>query len=117
MDELISRVFAARNAAHLEHWLESSGYRHEALAGFYAGVIDALDSLVEKRIALLRELPGDIDAAPAKYSNFLDYLQEEADWIETNRDELSGESQAIGALVDDLVAVYLELIFKLSRLK
>ena len=117
MDELISRVFAARNAAHLEHWLETSGYRHEALGAFYSDVVGALDSLVEKRIALLRELPGDIDGAPADYDNFLDYLQEEADWIESNRDELSGESQAIGALVDDLVAVYLDLIFKLSRLK
>lgn len=117
MDELISRVFAARNAAHLEHWLETSGYRHDALSDFYGAVVEVLDSLVEKRIALLRELPGDIDSTPAEYDNFLDYLQEEADWIETNRDELSGESQALGALVDDLVAVYLDLIFKLSRLK
>lgn len=116
-EELISRVFAARNAAHVEHWLESSGYRHQALGAFYVDVIEALDSLVEKHIAMFREVPGEIDGTPAEYDNFLDYLQEEADWIESNREEISGGSQAIGALVDDLVAVYLDLIFKLSRLK
>jgi len=38
IEELIARVFGTRNAAHLAHWKEASGYRHETLAAFYEGV-------------------------------------------------------------------------------
>lgn len=47
IEELIARVFGTRNAAHLAHWKEASGYRHETLAAFYGDVLDALDKLVE----------------------------------------------------------------------
>lgn len=50
IEELISRVFYARNVAHFEHWRAEGigGYaRHVALGEFYDGVIDAIDTLVE----------------------------------------------------------------------
>ena len=35
IEELIARVFATRNAAHLEHWRTKSIAAHEALGEFY----------------------------------------------------------------------------------
>ena len=47
IEQLISRVFYARNLAHYEHWRTKSYAQHQALGSFYDGVIDALDALVE----------------------------------------------------------------------
>ena len=50
IEELISRVFYARNLAHFEHWRakgEGSYAKHIALGEFYDGVIDTIDPLVE----------------------------------------------------------------------
>ena len=47
IDELISRVFASRNATHIEHWRTKSYAAHIALGEFYDGVIDNIDGIVE----------------------------------------------------------------------
>lgn len=49
IEQLVSRVFSTRNAAHLRHWSTQSYAEHVALGDFYDGVIDALDALVEAR--------------------------------------------------------------------
>ena len=47
IEELIAKVFAAREAAHLEHWRTKSYAQHQALGEFYDTIIDQIDELVE----------------------------------------------------------------------
>jgi len=50
IEQLISRVFYARNLAHFAHWRakgDGSYAKHVALGEFYDGVIDTIDPLVE----------------------------------------------------------------------
>jgi hypothetical protein len=50
IEQLISRVFYARNLAHFAHWRakgDGSFAKHMALGEFYDGVIDTIDPLVE----------------------------------------------------------------------
>ena len=47
IEQLISRVFYARNLAHYEHWRTKSYAQHKALGKFYDEIIEALDALVE----------------------------------------------------------------------
>ena len=47
IEELVARVFALRNAAHLEHWATNSFSKHMALGSFYDDIIDKTDKLVE----------------------------------------------------------------------
>ena len=44
IEQLISRVFYARNLAHFEHWRTKSYSQHKALGSFYDDVIDAVDT-------------------------------------------------------------------------
>ena len=44
IEELIAKVFEARNAAHLEHWRTKSYAEHQALGDFYDGIIDIVDN-------------------------------------------------------------------------
>ena len=86
IEELIARVFYARNVAHFEHWRAEGvgGYaRHKALGKFYEDVIDALDSLVEAYQGAF-ELVGTVPKTPTKADDILLILIEDADWIEKN---------------------------------
>jgi hypothetical protein len=45
IEDLIERLFHARNAAHIAHWKTKSYAEHKALGHYYEDVIDQLDDL------------------------------------------------------------------------
>lgn len=118
VEELISRVFYARNVAHFEHWIASgvgSNARHQALGEFYDGVIDALDMLVEVYQGAF-DLVGTVPAPKTKASEILLILVEDAEWIEKNHEKICKGNRAVANLIDTLTGVYLSAIYKLRNL-
>lgn len=119
IEQLISRVFYARNVAHFEHWRakgEGSFAKHQALGAFYDDVIDAIDSLVEAYQGAF-ELIGNIPAPETPKGDVLKLLQGDAAWIEENHEDVCGGNRAVGNLLDNVTAVYLSAIYKLRNLK
>lgn len=119
IEELISRVFYARNLAHFEHWRakgDGSFAKHMALGEFYDGVIDAIDTLVEAYQGAF-ELIGNIPAPKAAGSNILKMLEADAKWIEENHEEICKGNRAVANLIDSLTGVYLSTIYKLRNLR
>ena len=119
IEQLISRVFYARNVAHFEHWRakgEGSFAKHMALGEFYDGVIDALDPLVEAYQGAF-DLIGGIPAPEATKGDVLKLLQADAQWIEENHEKVCQGNRAIANLIDSLTGVYLTAIYKLRNLK
>lgn len=118
IEELIPRVFAARDIAHRARLASDSHAEHVALVAFYEGVIPAIDAIVEAHQGMAGEI---VEAEPAhkpkKMDDFSAWLREEADWIESNREIVAGGSNAIGSLVDNLTWIYLRTIYKLEQLK
>ena len=118
IEELIARVFYARNLAHFEHWRAEGvgGYaRHIALGEFYDKVIDALDSLVEAYQGAF-ELIGIIPPTKSKATEILLLLIEDSDWIEKNHEKICKGNRAVANLVDGVTDVYLSTIYKLRNL-
>lgn len=118
IEDLIARVFYARNVAHFEHWRASGvgGYaRHMALGDFYDKVIDAIDSLVEAYQGAF-ELVGTIPTAKTKADDILLILIEDSEWIEKNHEKVCKGNRAVGNLVDSVTDVYLTTIYKLRNL-
>lgn len=116
IEELIGRVFGARNLAHIRHFTSKSYAQHMALGEFYEGVIGAVDELVEcwqGQFGLI----GDVDVVQPDADDMVEFLREEADWMEVNREAISNESSSIANLVDGLVAIYLKTIYKLENLR
>jgi hypothetical protein len=112
--ELVSRVFSARNISHIHHWKTKSYAQHVALGGFYDGVIDSVDAIVENFQGLYGDI-GDVEAISGKApKDIVKYLSDEADWIEANRDEITQGSDSLGNLVDNLVNTYTKTIFLLG---
>lgn len=118
IEELISRVFYARNVAHFEHWTASGvgAYaRHKALGEFYEEVINALDDLVEAYQGAF-ELVGAIRAPKTKADEILLILVEDAQWIEKNHEKICKGNSAVANLIDTLTGVYLSTTYKLRNL-
>lgn len=115
IEELVSRVFATRNAAHLSHWATKSYAEHVALNAFYDGVIDALDSLVEAHQGAFG-LIGEVDQSTVEKKNIAEHIKQEARWIEQNADEITKGVRALQNLLDSLTDIYLTTYYKLTNL-
>lgn len=118
IEELIARVFYARNVAHFEHWRAEGvgGYaRHVALGEFYDGVIDAIDKLVEAYQGAF-ELVSTIPAPKTKAKDILMILVEDAAWIEKNHEKICKGNRAVANLIDGVTEVYLTTTYKLRNL-
>jgi hypothetical protein len=116
MEELIARVFATRNAVHLAHWAEKSGFRHEVLGDLYESLIETLDPLVEAHQGLIGLVKvGDLPAQP-KVSKIVPHLEADLEWIAQNRAKITDKVPAIDNLLQDMEAHYLHSIYKLNNL-
>jgi hypothetical protein len=116
IEQLISRVFYARNLAHYEHWRTKSYAQHKALGKFYDGVVEALDALVEAYQGL-NGLIGSIPSPTDTKGDSLKILKADAEWIEANHEEISGGNRAVANLIDNVTGIYLSTIYKLENLK
>ena len=116
IEELVSRVFAMRNAAHVAHWATKSFSEHSALGEFYDGLIDKIDAIVEVHqgwygligeVRILMMPKGDL---PAK-------IREELKWISQNREKIAQKNTMLENLIDDLMSLYSTTHYKLVNLK
>ena len=116
IEDLISRVFATRNAAHLEHWRTKSFAQHEALGDLYDGLISTIDSLVEAYQGVFDLVSvGALDNQP-KVQNMVAHLEEDMVWINKNRKGICNGLPAIDNILQDLEGVYLKALYKLKHL-
>lgn len=116
MEELVSRLFALRDASHLSHWSASSLSEHEALGEFYGALIDKIDSIIEAYQGAYGKIKG---VKPRDYTqgDILGRIIEEANWIADNREEISRNNSVIENQLDDLGAFYLKTTYKLRFLR
>jgi hypothetical protein len=115
IEELVSKVFATRNAVHLAHWAETSGFRHEVLGDFYDDLISKVDRIVEAHMGAFG-LIDDVKIPEVSKDEIAEHISTEAKWIDQNREKLSQGVRAIENLVDDLVDSYLSTHYKLTKL-
>ena len=119
IEQLIARVFYARNVAHFEHWKakgEGSFAKHMALGEFYNAVIEDIDKLVEAYQGAF-SLIGNIPAPQAEGVDALSLLEGDAEWIEENHEDICKGNRAVANLIDTLTGTYLSTIYKLRNLK
>lgn len=109
--ELIERMFAARNAAHLEHWKTKSYAEHKALGHYYEGVIDGLDTLVEAYQGAFG-LVG-----LSETDNIIKLINDELLWLNEHREAIAKGVPALENILDDLTALHMTTLYKLENLR
>lgn len=113
IEEFAARAFAIRDIAHRQHWRPAPLSQHETLGAFYEKVIPAIDTIVECHIAEFGPI-GDFQVETSPVSNITAWIQAEKDWIQDNQDTISGGNRSISNLIDSLVAIYQQTLFKLK---
>jgi len=116
IEHMIGKVFATRNAAHVEHWKTKSYAQHQALGDFYDGVIDLVDKLVEAYQGAAGII-GDVKSDGKSSDQIIDRLKDEVVWIEQNKSGCCKNISALENIVDEMVALYLTTIYKLENLR
>lgn len=117
IEELISRGFASRNAAHIEHWKTDSFARHMALGDFYESIIDKIDAIVEAYQGAFDLVKvGTLDRQPPA-GDIIKYLEDDMEWISKNRMSICRGLPSLDNLLQDMEDLYLSTLYKLKRLK
>ena len=119
IDQFIGTLFLARDVAHREHLRTKSYSQHKALGHFYediAGLADSLTEAYQGRHGIIPEIP--ILTESKKYKEALYCLVEKLDYIEKNRYKaIPKEDTSLQNIVDEIVGLFLSLIYKLENLK
>lgn len=110
ISEITDLVFKDADAAHKAHLYSQSYAEHMALGEFYEGARDAIDELAEAMIGLGDVVPSSPMSAPAK--------ELEKCYVELMkmRKGVCDGDPTLENLYDNLTAVYVKAIYKLSRL-
>lgn len=114
--ELITRAFTTRNLLHFAHWSTKSLAQHLAVGDLYDQIIDTIDDIVECYQGKNGLLSGLRCPAVEMPSDIVAHVRSEMDWVEANRDRISGGNNSIGNLVDSLTGHYQKCVYKLENL-
>jgi hypothetical protein len=115
IEELASRVFAIRNAAHLAHWASQSYSEHKALGKFYDEIIGKIDAIIETYQGWYG-LIGEVRITVVTKGGITDKIREELTWISKHRDQIAKKNTMIENLLDDLMQTYSTTHYKLVNL-
>ena len=125
MEELIATLFLSREFAHRRHLLVTgtgSFAAHTALGAFYDDIIDRADAIAEAyqgRNGLMDEIPY-LDGPKGKKSiaATATWLENEMNKIEDMRYDCCPKTDtAIQNLIDEAIATYLSVLYKLRNLE
>lgn len=116
IEDLVERVFATRNAVHLEHWRTKSFAAHSALGDLYDALIDGVDSVVEAHQGVFDLIKvGALEKQP-KVTDIIPHLEEDLVWINKNRKAITSGLPAIDNLLQELEDSYMRALYKLKHL-
>ena len=113
IEELIERLFHARNAAHIAHWKTKSYAEHKALGHYYEDVIEQLDELIEAYQGTFGII-GEIDGQEKSIAKL---IHDDIIWLSENRGKVAKSVPAIENIIDELTGTHMKTLYKLENLR
>lgn len=117
-----SKLFESREVAHIYHLQvkDSGAYAaHVALQGYYDGVLDFIDSIIEAYQGQYGIVEGYdvIDTKDIVTKEPIAYFEELAGFIKTERKCISDEDTHLHNVIDEVVMLVYSTLYKLKNLK
>jgi hypothetical protein len=115
MGVVFSKLFEARDFTHKAH-LESKSYsQHKALDGFYGGILDLTDALVESYFG--KYGIQKIQIAQIKDAEPIGYLEDFANFMEQAHASVDKKDTWVQNQIDEVLALTYSTLYKLKNLK
>lgn len=116
--EFVGVLFASRDFAHKRHLASKSFAEHSALGEFYEGIIPLADSFSEAWQGHNLELLGDIPLLAIDFKDTSDKaLKAQLKVVEEYRKTATDNYSPLINIFDEICALYLSTIYKLTFLK
>lgn len=115
MSQFLSRLFAARNAAHFAHWMTTSYAQHIALQTFYETILSLADTLAESFIGRYGKFEG-FPNVKESATDPLIVVGNLTKWIDANRSALT-ENSEIQNQIDEIVTLCNQTAYRLRELR
>ena len=121
--KFFSKLFEARQMAHIFHLQVKaemgSGWEHDALNDFYDGILEFADDLIETYQGQYGIVEGYevIDSSATGQMKSLEYLKQTVDYIRAERKAIKEEDTHIHNVIDEIVALFYQTIYRLTNLK
>jgi hypothetical protein len=113
IEELIERLFHARNAAHIAHWKTKSYAEHKALGHYYEDVIEQLDELIEAYQGTF----GIIGKVDEDEKSIAKTIHDDIILLNENRSKVAKGVPALENIVDELTGLHMKTLYKLENLR
>lgn len=110
VNDLIKKMFEARNEAHLEHWRTKSFAQHAALGEYYDEVVDTVDKFVEA-------YQGTFGIVETGKKDVAKIIHDDIIWLNDNREKLCKGVSALENIIDELTALHMKTLYKLENLR
>ena len=116
-EKFIGSLFLARDVAHSVHLNTRSYAKHQALHGFYDGVIDLADKFAEAYQGKYG-LIGPIALMSArKTNNIVEFLEDQVEELTKMRYEVvEKECTPLQNIIDEILGLYYSTLYKLKFL-
>lgn len=113
IEELIEKMFHARDASHIEHWKTKSYARHVALNEYYDEVVDNIDKFVEAYQGTF----GIIGDVGGEEKDVAKMINDDIIWLNKNRSEICKGVPALENIIDELTGLHMKTLYKLENLR
>jgi hypothetical protein len=113
IENLIEKMFSARDAAHIRHWKTDSYSQHRALGKYYDGLIEGLDKFVEAYQGTFG-IVGDITGEEKDVAKM---INDDIIWLNKNRSKLAKGIPALENILDEITALHMKTLYKLENLR
>lgn len=113
IEQLIEKMFRARNAAHIQHWKTKSYAQHQALGDYYESVIEQIDGLVEAYQGTFG-IVGDVEGQEKDVAKM---IHDDIIWLNENREKLARNVPALENILDELTGLHMKTLYKLENLR
>lgn len=112
---VFTKLFEARDFAHVAHLKTKSYAQHKALNGFYDDLLDLADTFIETyqgQYGLAK-----IEISSVKDADPVDYLEDFAKFMVEAHKSLSKDDTHLHNILDEIVGLTYQTIYKLKFLK
>lgn len=115
--DLVVKFFEARQVSHTAHLQTKSYAEHKALNSFYDDLLGLTDDFIETYQGQYGIITGYEAINIPKESDMVKYLEDFADEIKSNRENLNKEDTHLQNILDEFLSLTYKTLYKLKYLK